>query len=226
MKSNKKLFVVISILLAILISISVIKPPSKEIIYGEKYYKYFADNARHYFEKWGWSNDTIYSEPEALKHAFCYSYYIYVIGHGSSRYIVINKTILRPDIIPNNRLPYNFVMICSCGALNVIGNGTWEGCLNRVGYKILVGYTNMTSRVFTQAYGWQNKFFYYLDKGYTFGEAFDKACRIYLLMREHVKIYGNLSLKIKDLTIPPYDLNKDAHVNILDLVIVSQHWTG
>ena len=216
--------------IAALILFGVIKPPSEEnIIYGEAYYKNFADNAAYWFDLLGWGNETVYANVTAAKEILDHSYYIYEIGHGGYYSIKLKDGyIIAYRDIPHDRLPYNFIFMCSCDAMTKTGNYTWYSEFNKTGFKILLGYTGMGQDIdaWRHAYRWQNDFFGCLYDGYNFSYSFNHANSKYPSMSDNIKIFGNLSLTANDLTIPRYDLNNDARVNVLDMIILSNHWTG
>ena len=71
------------ITIAVLFGLS--RPPSESnIIYGQEYYNYFAENAEYWFDELGWNGSAVYANSSVAKNDLSYSYYFYEIGHGSS----------------------------------------------------------------------------------------------------------------------------------------------
>jgi len=222
--------IVIPSVITVLILFGFIKPPSEEnIIYGEAYYKNFADNAAYWFDLLGWGNETVYANVTTGREMLDHSYYIYEIGHGGYYSVKLKDGyIISYRDIPHSRLPYNFIFMCSCNAMTKTYNYTWYDEFNKTGFHILLGYVNMDKDIsaWSCAYRWQNDFFSCLVDGYNFSYSFNHANSKYPAMSDNIVIYGDTYLTAYNLTIPRYDLNNDARVNVLDMIIMSKHWTG
>ena len=225
MNKEKKITAgIVGIILLIGAAFGLIMPPSVEnVTYEEGMWKFFGENAYYWFYEWGWTNAsyTINANISQWNEMFDKSYYLYSIAHGSWNTIIIDgKSQKAHNVIPDHRLPYNFVFLASCDALSIIDNPySWEENLDEVGYEILVGYSGMGSDLpcWEKAYYWQKTFFDRLDKGDTFGDAFNYSINKYPACNGTILILGNLNLTKDDLHVNPFDINNNARVDTWEL---------
>jgi len=193
--------------------------PQPSPFYGENYYKAYSDIAEHYFDKWGWETS------DNVTYALTHDYYFFEVGHGGSYSFEYNGAWISTWDIKDNipPIPANFIFLVSCDALTHTGNYTWATTLN---YRVLIGLKNTTSTSWRYFMGWEKCFFRELDRGHNVSYAFTYSCHRYPTLKGHIAYIGDGSLTVKDMIIPPYDLNRDRRVNVLDLIEVARHWTG
>jgi len=220
-KRNEAISLILAFVLMLAAMLGFMPSPSPNVLYEEQYYSNFAKNADYWFDALGWNGESIYSNASDFKTALNHSYYIYEIGHGGSFSIRFNnKYAIAYKDVPEHRLPYNFVFLCSCDALTNTGKDTWFDEINSTGYKILLGYTRMSEDItaWRNAYKWQDTFFKSLADGKTFNQSFNIANSKYPAMADNIKIYGNTSLTVADLVPEPFDLNKNAHIDKWEVI--------
>lgn len=118
-----------------------------------------------------------------------------------------------------NRTPFLFAFIGSCGGMDYVGENTfsYEFRKGRMMGTVTIGYTHIPSYPgsFGDTLPWQEKMFYYMNKGWTIKDSFDEACSYNPKLTDHVVFIGDENLKVKDN--PPLIPSKIIGPNIVDL---------
>lgn len=212
---------IVAVILAGIIVYLLVPPPESR--YGDEYgWDRYAENAQEWFTYLGWDTGIVAEANESnIYDMFNQSYFIYNLAHGGSTYFKIGDTyVYARNVIPDHRLPYQFVFMASCGAFDYINvTGTWEQELEDTGCRVMVGYSGMAENTacWRRAYRWQHTFFEQLNMNKTFREAYQYAIDAYPACNETIVIYGDLDLKASDLAITPYDINKNARIDLWEL---------
>jgi len=126
-----------------------------------------------------------------------------------------------------HRDPVRISVVLHCHALADIGPGTWAWELTKGDFEhcIVIGINDSdgvnlhTIQCFLDG----------LDRGMTAGEAYVRALLEHPSVDEIFapRLVGNASLTLSDLLSPVplvFDVNGDGSVNVLDMVVVGQHW--
>jgi hypothetical protein len=220
MKPSWLVFVVAGIIVAPVPVYEWYTSPPPGVHSGEDISNSLAWDAYNHFHRLGW----LVHENVSLSWSLNHAYYIYLSGHGDSYRAKWNDSYITVRDLPEFKgLPINFVMIVSCGAGDYTGPWTWAGAIPaRV--MVLYRYNDDSSwRVFGR---WQTSFFNNLRYGCTFRDAIDRATDAWHDMDGHILLVGDGNATAVSLTIPRADVNMDRRVNVLDMIIISQYWTG
>lgn len=193
--------------------------------YGDNiYWGHYSQEAYGYFDKWGWS----YSDGD-FNQALSQDYYIYVIAHGGSYGFVYEGELITSAMVKDimgRRLPPLFVMQVSCEGGSNLGPGS---LCEAYGASVYMSLVNTSWWWSINWAGFQSHFLKGLDNGLSFNESFNRVLGLerYKIFQGHVILSGpGIDTTVETLRPPAYDLNNDARVNILDMIILAGHWTG